>query len=211
MQGLREKQKASRRKRVIEVAMTMFLERGYDAVKLEEIAAEAEISAGTAYAYFKTKNDLLLAVTVDDFENSFETGKAVIAGPISDACDAINRLTYCHFREAKGGLSREMWRTAVSVFLRNPNSPFSKEYDACLLKMRKQYIKLLKRLRTEGYLPRSVAAGELAELLFNNANMIFLEFIRDDAAFVEDFFRRLNASTANIVQWVQRPEITPDN
>jgi AcrR family transcriptional regulator len=56
-----EEGKAARRTRVIEVAMLMAREGGYDAVQMREVAERADVSLGTIYRYFKSKDDLLLA------------------------------------------------------------------------------------------------------------------------------------------------------
>ena len=201
MQGLREKQKTMRRKKVIETAMAMFTKYGYGAVKLEEIALQAELSAGTVYSYFKTKNDLLLAVIVEDFETSFAAAETVINGKITSANAAVNQLTLCYFDEVDGGVTREMWRIAVAAFMRNIESPFAQKYDAWLVKMRGQYLRLVNRLRQASLLPSTLSRSSLADLLFNNSNMTFLEFIRDDHADFDQFINRLNASNAEILIW----------
>jgi AcrR family transcriptional regulator len=58
--GLRERKKARTRAAISETAISLFLERGYDAVSVVEIAAAAEVSKRTLFAYFPTKDDLVL-------------------------------------------------------------------------------------------------------------------------------------------------------
>src|SRR3954471_24374248 len=58
--GLRERKKARTRKAISETAIALFLERGYDEVSVAEIAAAAEVSKRTLFAYFPTKDDLVL-------------------------------------------------------------------------------------------------------------------------------------------------------
>ena len=64
MTGLRERQKADRTGRILDAASRLFRDQGYDAVRIEDIAAAAEVSAGTCYNYFSTKGDLLLAMEI---------------------------------------------------------------------------------------------------------------------------------------------------
>ena len=56
-----EEGKAARRSRVIEVAMRMAHEGGYEAVHMRDVAEQADVSLGTIYRYFHGKDDLLLA------------------------------------------------------------------------------------------------------------------------------------------------------
>jgi AcrR family transcriptional regulator len=58
--GLRERKKARTRRAISETAIALFLERGYDDVPVAEIAAAAEVSKRTLFAYFPTKDDLVL-------------------------------------------------------------------------------------------------------------------------------------------------------
>jgi len=51
----------ARRERIVGVAMRQFAERGYDAVRIEEIAAEAGVAKGAVFGYFDTKAGLFLA------------------------------------------------------------------------------------------------------------------------------------------------------
>ncbi len=58
--GLRERKKARTHRAISEAAIALFLERGYDAVSVSEIAAAAEVSKRTLFSYFPTKDELVL-------------------------------------------------------------------------------------------------------------------------------------------------------
>ncbi|MDH5649796.1 MAG: TetR/AcrR family transcriptional regulator, partial [Gammaproteobacteria bacterium] len=47
---------------IVDAALTLFVERGFAATRLDEVAREAGISKGTLYLYFKNKEDLFRAV-----------------------------------------------------------------------------------------------------------------------------------------------------
>lgn len=59
-EGLRERKKRRTRQHISDLATGMFLERGFDAVTVAEIADAAEVSVNTVYNYFPAKEDLFL-------------------------------------------------------------------------------------------------------------------------------------------------------
>lgn len=61
---LTPKQRA-RRDRVIEVALELAAEGGYDAVQMRDIAARAGVALGTIYRYFSSKDQLLIRAMSD--------------------------------------------------------------------------------------------------------------------------------------------------
>src|SRR5215472_6598803 len=65
--GLRERKKKETRERIGQTALRMFLESGFDNVKVADIARAADVSEGTVFNYFPTKESLVFA-GMEDFE-----------------------------------------------------------------------------------------------------------------------------------------------
>ncbi|MEU9089047.1 TetR/AcrR family transcriptional regulator [Streptomyces sp. NPDC087901] len=59
--GLRERKKIQTRRRLLDEAMRLFGERGFDQVSVAEIAEAADVSKMTVFNYFDSKEDLVLA------------------------------------------------------------------------------------------------------------------------------------------------------
>jgi AcrR family transcriptional regulator len=66
MPGLRERKKEQTRRRILAVAMELFGERGFDAVTVNEVAEAAEVAKATLFAYFPSKESLVLHGVGDD-------------------------------------------------------------------------------------------------------------------------------------------------
>jgi AcrR family transcriptional regulator len=57
--GLRERKKQQTRDRLTEAARRLFVERGFEAVSVAEVARSADVSEATVFNYFPTKEDLV--------------------------------------------------------------------------------------------------------------------------------------------------------
>ena len=59
-EGLRERKKRQTRQYISDVATALFIDRGFDAVTVAEVAQAANVSVNTVYNYFPAKEDLFL-------------------------------------------------------------------------------------------------------------------------------------------------------
>ncbi|MET9487772.1 TetR family transcriptional regulator [Nocardia sp. NPDC006630] len=102
--GLRERKKVRLRETIAATAIRMFLESGFDQVSITDIAREAEVSRRTLFAYFPTKEDLVLQRFADHEE---EAARTVRARPADQPLDALReaQLDALRRRDPNSGLN----------------------------------------------------------------------------------------------------------
>ena len=85
------RRKDSRPGEILEAALDCFAERGFAATRLEDVAARAGVTKGTAYLYFKNKEDLFKAVVSDYVVPAIEQFEAAARapGPVSELLRSI--------------------------------------------------------------------------------------------------------------------------
>ena len=181
MSGLRERQKAIRHDRILDAAADLFREHGYEAVKMEAIAAAAEVSIGTIYNYYQNKGDLLVAIVSLEVSEVLRSGEEVIANPPLSAEKAVDALIGGYVEHSLHYLSKEMWRQAMAISTQQPDSPFGETYSALDIALARQTCALIEKLQDLKLLSRDADAAALGEVLFNNTNMNFITFVKTEA------------------------------
>lgn len=180
MAGLRERQKADREQRILKAAVTRFRAEGYRTVRIEDLAETAEVSVGTVYNYYRTKGDILIATVAMEVEEVLASGAALVADPPRGAEAAILALTYQYYDHSLEYLTKEMWRTAMALAIEAPQTPNGQRYSDLDRRLAEQVTALVTTLQTRGEVRRDLDARALGELIFNNLNQVFIDFVKDD-------------------------------
>lgn len=68
MSNIREQKKRKTKKAIINAAIRLFDEKGYEKTSIEELAKEAGIGKGTIYTYFQTKSEIFFAFCEEQLE-----------------------------------------------------------------------------------------------------------------------------------------------
>ncbi len=87
-EGLRERKKRLMRQQLSDTATQMFLDRGFDAVRVTEIAEACGVSEKTVFNYFPTKESLIL----DRLESTVASLRTGLAEPGISPVDAALRI-----------------------------------------------------------------------------------------------------------------------
>ncbi|MCB1901224.1 MAG: helix-turn-helix transcriptional regulator, partial [Rhodocyclaceae bacterium] len=75
----RRRRKEARPSELAAAALSLFVEKGYAATRLDEVAARAGVSKGTLYLYFDSKEALFKAVIQDRVVAVMSEGEALYA------------------------------------------------------------------------------------------------------------------------------------
>ena len=75
----RERRKQDRPGELLEAALDLFVEKGFAATRVEEVAARAGVSKGTLFLYFPSKEDLFKAVVRENVVAPVTQGAAEVA------------------------------------------------------------------------------------------------------------------------------------
>ncbi|MEU8760094.1 TetR family transcriptional regulator [Streptomyces sp. NPDC048659] len=95
--GLRARKKERTRDAIGDAAVSLFLERGFDGVSVNDIAAAAEVSKPTLFRYFPTKEDLVL--------HRFADHQGEAARVVRDRASGVEPVAALH-RHFRDGLDR---------------------------------------------------------------------------------------------------------
>lgn len=87
-----ERRSEARPAEIVEAALEVFVERGYAASRMEEIAERAGVTKGTVYLYFKGKEDLFRAVVHETVVPNLEVGERLVAEHTGSAAELFRTL-----------------------------------------------------------------------------------------------------------------------
>jgi TetR/AcrR family transcriptional regulator, cholesterol catabolism regulator len=109
-QTARAAETAARRQRLLDAAVTLATEGGYDAVQMRDVAARAEVALGTLYRHYSSKDQLLLAALADQ-ASTLRTRLAQRPPRGDDSGDRVADV----LRRATRALTRDPSTTAAMV------------------------------------------------------------------------------------------------
>jgi AcrR family transcriptional regulator len=104
-----------RRLEFLDVALRLFLERGYDETSLNEIITQAGVSKGAFYHYFPSKEALLEALADRSAKQAFQAVQHIAGAPAIDPLRRLNELLGAS-RQFKLDMADQGWRIFAALF-----------------------------------------------------------------------------------------------
>lgn len=118
--GRRERKKAATRQKIADAARRLFLERGYDAVGIRDVAAEADVAVTTLFSHFASKEALVFEQD-GDFQQRLVRAVTDRA-PHEPLIPALRREIHAMVRHCASRNAAPIWRMV-------DESPALREYE----------------------------------------------------------------------------------
>ena len=80
----RKEQAAMAKKKIVESAIRLIKEKGYDDIRIADITSACGMTPGNFYHYYKSKDDLFSEIDMNHFYQSMSALKADNSAPVSD-------------------------------------------------------------------------------------------------------------------------------
>ncbi|MFF9641571.1 TetR/AcrR family transcriptional regulator [Kitasatospora aureofaciens] len=191
--GRRERKKAATRQKIADTALRLFLERGYEAVGIRDVAAEADVAVTTLFSHFASKEALVFERD-DDFEQRLTqavTGRA----PDEPLIPALRREIRALVRHCTADGAAPVWRMI-------DESPALREYEES---MRLRHAEsLAAAIAADPELSPTTTASRTIARFVIDAYSLAREAADPDAA-LDEIFGMIEAAWA-----VTRPSGEPD-
>jgi len=193
------------RAKIVDIAMRMFLDQGFEKTTMREIAAAAGLAPGAAYYYFESKEHMVF----DFYEKSYQDHLAEAERILKDEKDLAKRIAgvikaHLKVSEPYYGISKVLFRIAADP--EHPVSPFSKESK----ELRDRNIDVLRRCIEGQKLDKELAA-RLPELLWMYKMGMILYWLHDGSAKhskTYQFVDKTSALVATLIQLSKLPVLS---
>ncbi|MGE0846616.1 MAG: TetR/AcrR family transcriptional regulator [Flavobacteriaceae bacterium] len=202
--GLRERKKHRQRLDLIETAARLFRQNGYDATRMDDIAAAGEVSTKTVYNYFPTKQALLAALLQEDRAQLLAAYEIVISDPPEHLPEALAALMRADIGQVLTPEDKKLWRELIAAEVRTDQTG-----DTQFATNRALFLKYIEELLTvfnkKNILSRDVPIRGAAELCYSIYYLNFSLYCGNDKMNIEDFMKKLSMQTELLVQpWLNR-------
>ena len=197
--NLRETNKAKRKKRIVKNAARLFSSVGYDLTAIEAVAERSNVSPATIYNNFDDKIGLLLAVLIDESEDIQQISKRLIAQRQANDVGVIYGLLELYINHPMEFMNKSCWRQALAASTASSNKKFTREYQNVDKQLKTQLVATMKALHKEHIFVSKVDPISLGEIIWNNVDQMFTDFISDEGMSLEELKSTIARQTAALM------------
>jgi len=171
----KEREKESRKESIIDAAQKVFFEKGLLLATMEEIAERAELAKGTLYLYYKSKEDLYLAVMIRGLNILCAMFESIIAQPQPFIATLVRLIdAYTTFYEQHKNYFRMLHFFQTPQFHKQVSDEMKEAGRQVDSRLWEIAIAQLKRGILEGKLRRDIDPAEMAIMFWSNTTTLLL-------------------------------------
>jgi TetR/AcrR family transcriptional regulator, transcriptional repressor of aconitase len=164
MPKVSQQHRDARREQILAAARRCFLRDGFHATSMQDLFAEAGLSAGAVYSYFASKDDVIAAIAEENMSGVTEMIDAIATRqpgrPVGAVlADVMDMLQAKDAQDGLGKLTVIVWSEA----LRNPS--LAARFNALVTQLQASLAEVIRQ--SPGSLPADVPAGVLATTLLS--------------------------------------------
>ena len=184
----KEREKEHRREEILDAAQRIFFEKGLQLATMDEIAETAELSKGTLYLYYKSKEDLYLAVMMRGLEVLHQRFAKVVQNGQSAASMivALNEA-YVTFFEDHREYFRMLHYHVTPQFHRNVSEDMKISCNTLNQTVWNLVFGILQRGINEGFLRKDLNPAEVGVILWSSSTALMLRIDSEYATWKEGF------------------------
>lgn len=198
MAGLREQQKQQRRQAIAESAARLFSEKGFQATRIEEIAADAGVSVPTLFKYFPSKQAILFGMMQIDEENVVE--RCLQTMDFShDTVDILCDLEAAVTAEEFSIIPPPLWRELMPLILFHPKDELPVHYQENNARFVQSLERFLKTMQEHGHFATGADLTTTAYILNDYAHLQLIRLTAQDPMDWEKHKRDVRHSTELVV------------
>lgn len=148
----RKREKENRKNAILKSARKLFFDKGFKYVTVESIAKKAELSKGSVYLYFKSKEEIYTHILLSDIEKFHKT----IAGLMDEGLSASETLISLANNYASFFINdRELFRIMMNYMLNIEHMNLPEEIDRQIVSATNKTVDIIEDIFRKG-----IATGE---------------------------------------------------
>lgn len=197
---LRSLRRQARVEQVLDAAAQLFVTRGYEATRMDEIAASASVAPATVYNYFSSKRNLLMALVLRHLRASLPERRAFVRDLPEDPMVAVVEFERLLARQALRHLSRDCWRVIMLAERMEPQGRAGRAGARFNTLIHRHYVQMLRHYAGRGRLRADLDVGALARLIVAATTWEFGQFVSDPAQSVDDMLGACHSHVGLIME-----------
>ena len=157
LEDRRKRERENRKSAILKAARRLFFEKGFKTVTVESIARKAELSKGSIYLYYNSKEEIYTQILLSDIEK-FHDSISDLVKKAASASDALTRLANIYVDFFLN--DRELFRILMTFMLHTTDMNLPEDLNSHIIKTTNKTINVIEQVFKYG-----VDRGEFPETI----------------------------------------------